>query len=204
MLMPCSDCALEAGDAVQSKTLRLLLLINAAMFACELIVGILADSSGVLADSLDMLADALVYGIGLYAVGRAVSAKILAARLSGVFQIAIALGMMVEIARRAVSGSEPVSWLMIGVSLAALGANIFCLRQISRHREGEVHMRASWIFSRNDVIANGSVIIAALLVSFTGSHWPDLIIGALITVVVLRGGISIWRDAVKESARQPG
>ncbi len=199
--MPCSDCSIEASADVQASTLRLLLIINAAMFVCELTVSILADSSGVLADSLDMLADALVYGIALYAAGRAASAKIFAARLSGVFQIAIALGVMIDITRRVLGGSEPVSWLMIVVSLAALGANLFCLQKISRHRSGEVHMRASWIFSRNDVLANSGVIVAALLVMFTGTHWPDIIIGAVITVMVLRGGISILREAAAETAK---
>lgn len=199
--MPCSDCSIDASADVQASTLRLLLIINAAMFACELTVGLLADSSGVLADSLDMLADALVYGIALYAVGRAPSAKIFAARLSGVFQMTIALGMMADITRRVLTGSEPVSSLMIGVSLAALTANVFCLHKISRHRSGEVHMRASWIFSRNDVIANVSVIIAALLVATTGSHWPDIIIATVITVLVLRGGFSILMDAKAEAAK---
>ncbi|RYD28430.1 MAG: cation transporter, partial [Verrucomicrobiaceae bacterium] len=179
------DCHFEARDAEETRVLRILFLINAVMFASELVVGIIADSTGVMADSLDMLADALVYGISLYAVGKAAGSKILAARFSGFFQIAIAMGMMVDISRRILGGSEPHSLLMMAVSTVALVANIYCLKLISRHREGGVHMRASWIFSKNDVIANLGVIVAGILVAVTGSRWPDIIIGGLITMVVL-------------------
>ncbi|WP_294222727.1 cation transporter [Prosthecobacter sp.] len=181
--------------------LRILLIINAAMFVAEMIVGILADSTGVLADSLDMLADALVYSVGLYAVGKADAAKVMAARLSGFLQITIALAMLTDILRRVFTGSEPVSWLMVAVSMAALVANMTCLRLISRHRDGGVHMRASWLFSHNDVLANLGVISAAVLVTLTGSRWPDLAIGLLITIIVLRGGFSILKDAKAESAK---
>jgi Co/Zn/Cd efflux system component len=171
------------------------------MFVAEIIVGIMADSTGVLADSLDMLADALVYGVGLYAVGKSVAAKVMAARLSGFLQIAIALAMLTDILRRVFTDSEPVSWLMIAVSIAALAANVICLSLISRHRDGGVHMRASWLFSRNDVLANLGVISAAVFVALTDSRWPDLAIGLLITIIVLRGGFSILKDARAESAK---
>ena len=196
--MSCDDCQIDAQDAEQRRVLRILFSINAAMFVGEFVVGIAAESSGVLADSLDMLADALVYGISLFAVGRAASRKVTAARWSGYFQIAIAFGMMTDILRRVFLGSEPVSVWMMVISSVALVANIYCLRQISRHRDGGVHMRASWVFSRNDVIANIGVIAAAILITLTGSRWPDLIIGLLITAVVLRGGFTILREAAAE------
>ena len=199
--MSSCNCEFEARDAEQTRVLRILLAINASMFAAEMIVGILADSTGVLADSLDMLADALVYGVGLYAVGKAIAAKVMAARLSGLLQIAIALAMLADILRRVFTDSEPVSWLMIAVSMAALVANVTCLRLISRHRDGGVHMRASWLFSRNDVLANLGVISAAVIVALTGSRWPDLVIGLLITIIVLRGGFAILKDANAESAK---
>jgi Co/Zn/Cd efflux system component len=90
---------------------------------------------------------------------------------------------------------------MIAVSMAALVANVTCLRLISRHRDGGVHMRASWLFSRNDVLANLGVISAAVIVALTGSRWPDLVIGLLITIIVLRGGFAILKDAKAESAK---
>lgn len=95
-------------------------------------------------------------------------------------------------------GSDPEPTLMIGVSFIALVANVICLALIAKHRDGEVHMRASWVFSKNDAIANVGVIAAGGLVLLLDEHWPDLVIGALIVFVVLRGGISILADAKRE------
>jgi Co/Zn/Cd efflux system component len=174
------------------------------MFAAELIVGIIAQSSGVLADSLDMLADAFVYSIALYAVGRSTTLKTRAAILSGAFQILIALSIFGDIIRRVIIGSEPSSLLMFVVSCVALGANLVCLRLIRKQKQGEVHMRASYIFSKNDVLANSGVILASILIYFTSSRWPDLIIGAIITAVVFRGGIQILGDAQRERKAESG
>jgi cation diffusion facilitator family transporter len=196
------DCSLEVESREQSRVLWVLLGINGAMFVAEVIAGIIADSAGLIADSLDMLADASVYAIGLYAVGRAASIKIRAATLSGIFQILLALGVAVEIVRRLVVGSEPEPALMVGVSILALVANITCLVLISKFRDGEVHMRASYIFSRNDVIANAGVILAGILVFVLDSHWPDLLIGVLIVLVVARGGCSIIADTRRDRKQQ--
>ena len=179
--------------------LWILLAINAAMFVVEIVTGIIAESTGLIADSLDMLADASVYAIGLYAVGRAASVKIRAATLSGILQILLALGVAAEIGRRLIFGSEPQALLMVGVSVLALAANVICFVLISKFRDGEVHMRASYIFSKNDVIANAGVILAGTLVYLLDSRWPDLLIGALIVLVVARGGWSI----IAETRRDP-
>ena len=193
------DCHEQAESITEKSVLITLLVINGFMFCAELILGIIADSTGLIADSIDMLADAAVYGIALYAVGRAKSVKISAARWSGFFQIALACGVLADIVRRLVFGSEPHSWLMFGVGLVALTANVTCLAILARHRKGEVHMRASWIFSKNDVIANIGVIVAGLLVYFSGTRWPDLAIGLVIVAVVFRGGAQIIRDAASEA-----
>jgi Co/Zn/Cd efflux system component len=195
------DCSVEIEAKEQSRVLWILLTINAAMFIVEIVTGIIAESTGLIADSLDMLADATVYAIGIYAVGRAASVKISAASISGGFQIVLALGVATEIARRLIWGSEPEPLFMIGVSIAALIANVVCLAFISKHRDGEVHMRASWIFSKNDVIANSGVILAGVLVHVLHSRIPDLVIGILIVLVVLRGGITIISDARQERER---
>jgi len=152
------------------------------------------------ADSLDMLADAFVYTIALYAVGRSRSLQSNAAAVSGVLQIALGLLVMADVARRLLVGSEPVSLLIIGIGLVALAANLTCLALISRHREGGIHMRASWIFSANDVIANIGVIVAGVLVWLLGSRIPDLVIGAAIAVVVIRGGFKILLEVRTERA----
>jgi len=193
-------CEVEVKDRSERKVLWLLLTINAVMFVVEMVAGLLAESTGLIADSLDMLADAGVYAIGLYAVGKALRDKAHAAWVSGVFQILLAVVVAVDVARRMLVGSEPLSDLMMGVGALALIANLSCLALISKHREGEVHMRASWIFSVNDVLANIGVIIAGGLVYVTGSGLPDLIIGLIIAGLVLRGGIKIVAEARKSYA----
>lgn len=200
--VPCDDCKMDAQDAAQRRVLVVLLVINAVMFVAEMVLGILADSSGLIADSLDMLADAMVYGLSLYAVGHAVSRKIRAARLSGWFQILLAWGVAADVLRRIVFGSEPESALMMGVGAVALAANVVCLVLISKHRDGGVHMRASWIFSTNDVLANLGVIVAGALVWVTGMPWFDYAIGLAIFVLVFRGGRAILREAREEEAKK--
>jgi Co/Zn/Cd efflux system component len=171
----------------EARTLCILLGINGAMFVVELGVGIAAQSTGLIADSLDMFADAAVYGLGLYAVGKSLAHKVRVAHLSGWIEAMLALGVLFEVARRFWWGSEPTSQLMISMGLIALIANVACLYLISAHRQGGAHMKASWIFSTNDVIANLGVIFAGVLVAWTGSPYPDLVIGALIGLLVLNG-----------------
>ena len=161
--------------------------INGAMFVFELIVGLIAQSTGLIADSLDMFADAAVYGLALYAVGRAAALKMKAAHIAGWLQVVLALGALLEVVRRAVVGSEPASMLMMSIGLVALIANVTCLVLIAKKRDRGAHMTASYIFSANDVIANAGVIVAGVLVAWTGSSYPDLVIGAVIALIVLSG-----------------
>lgn len=180
----------RAAASLESRILRQLLAINALMFGVEILAGWWAESAGLLADALDMFADAAVYGLALYAVGHAPALQRRAAHLSGWLQLALALGMLLEVGRRAWFGADPLGHAMIGIALLALCANVACLLLIRRHRHGGAHMRASFIFSANDVIANLGVILAGALVSWLGHPWPDWIIGTLIGLVVLHGA---WR-----------
>ena len=188
-------CEIEIQDKSERQVLIALLLINGIMFVAELIVGWWAQSTALIADALDMLADAMVYGVGLYAVGKSLLLKAHAARISGSLQVLLGLLVLVDIVRRLIVGSEPVSTLMMSMGFIALIANVTCLMLIAKHREGDVHMRASWIFSKNDVIANLGVILAGGLVAWTGSRLPDLVIGLLVALIVIRGGILILQDA---------
>tara|TARA_R110000868_G_scaffold241497_3_gene497037 strand:+ start:856348 stop:856935 length:588 start_codon:yes stop_codon:yes gene_type:complete len=188
------DCADDTAR-LEHRTLLTLLAINGVMFLAEAVVGWIAESTALLADSLDMLADATVYGLAMYAIRRSSKAQQAAASISGVLQIALGIGVLAEIMRRAIFGSEPTSLLMVGTGCIALVANLICLRLISKHRDGGAHMRASWIFSKNDVIANTGVIIAGVLVVTLGSRVPDLVVGSIVAVIVVRGGLQICRNA---------
>ena len=174
-------------DEKEASILKWLLGINAIMFFVEITVGWIAQSTGLIADSLDMFADAAVYGVAIYAVGHSVRMKLRAAHLSGWLQVILALGALSEVFRRFVFGSDPVSSLMMIFGFVALIANTLCLMLIAKNKESGAHMKASWIFSANDVIANLGVILAGFMVALTGSRYPDLVIGLVIGVIVLNG-----------------
>ena len=194
-------CEVEIKDQSQRQVLYWLLGINATMFVIEMGIGLLADSTALIADSLDMLADAVVYGVALYAIGKSLLHKANAARISGFFQMALGVLIIIDIVRRSIYGSEPVSGLMMAMGAVALIANVICLVIIRKQRNEEVHMRASWIFSANDVIANLGVISAGVLVFWLDSRWPDLVIGVIVSCVVLRGAKMILEDAGNERQR---
>lgn len=188
---PAAPAAPTSRD--EASTLRLLLGVNAALFVVEIVAGWLAQSTGLIADSLDMLADAFVYGLGLWAVGRSSARKLRAAHASGVLQALLAASVFADVARRWVVGSAPEPPAMIGISALALAGNVTCLLLLARHRHGGAHMRASWIFSTNDVLANLGVIAAGVLVAATGSRLPDLVIGTILAALVLLGAVRILR-----------
>jgi hypothetical protein len=176
-----------ASAKQESGILRWLLGINALLFVVEMTAGLIARSTGLIGESLDNFADAAVYGLALYAVGHSVKMQVRAAHLAGVLQLILAVGVLVEVVRRFVFGSEPESLVMMAIAFVALIANTSCLLLISKHREGGAHMKASWIFSANDVVINLGVITAGALVAWTGSNYPDLIIGIIAGGIVLNG-----------------
>lgn len=179
------------ASAEQRRALIAVLVINLTMFVAESVAGWFAQSTGLMADSLDMLADAAVYGVSLFAVGRGGQAQRKAARLAGVLQALLGLGVLLEVARRAVSGSDPGSETMMGMAALALIANLACVKLLMPHRNGGIHMSATWIFTTVDALANLGVIAAGGFVLLTQSALPDLIVGTAIGLLVLRGAFRI-------------
>lgn len=180
--------------AEQRRLLWTVLAINFGFFAIEMATGLISDSMGLVADSLDMLADSFVYGISLFAVGATLSRKQRIATLAGYFQIALAFIGFVEVVRRFLGVEEmPNFATMIVVSVLALVANGFCLYLLQKSKSNEAHMQASAIFTSNDVIINLGVIAAGLLVYLFGSNKPDLVVGTIVFVVVLRGALRILK-----------
>ena len=179
----------------QKKLLWSVLAINFAFFVIEMTTGLISKSMGLVADSLDMLADSFVYGISLFAVGGTLIKKKRIAKLAGYFQITLAIIGFVEVIRRYFGEEElPDFWTMVIVSIFALIANGICLYilQKSKSKE-EAHMKASMIFTSNDVIINSGVIIAGFLVNHFSSNKPDLIIGIIVFVLVIQGAIRILK-----------
>lgn len=179
----------------QKKLLWAVLAINFTFFLLELTTGFISKSMGLLADSLDMLADSFVYGISLLAIDRTLARKKSIAKLAGYIQIALAIIGFLEVLRRFFGAeSLPDFTTMIFVSCLALIANGICfyLLQKSKNKE-EVHIKASMIFTSNDVIINLGVIIAGLSVNWLNSNKPDLIIGTIVFVLVIQGAIRILK-----------
>lgn len=181
----------ESGNR-QRKTLWIVLVINFLFFVIEMTTGLLSKSMGLIADSLDMLADAFVYAISLYAVGGSIARKKNVARMAGYFQIILAAIGLLEVLRRFFFGEEmPDFRVMIIVSLFALIANVICLYLLHKIRSKEAHMQASMIFTSNDVIINLGVILAGVLVLWLESGIPDLVIGSMVFMIVMRGAFRI-------------
>ncbi|MBN2615147.1 MAG: cation transporter [Bacteroidales bacterium] len=178
----------------QKKVLWAVLIINFAFFILEMSTGILSRSMGLVADSLDMLADSFVYGISLFAVGGSLLRKKRIALTAGIFQIVLAVLGFLEIVERFINQTQPPDFtVMIVVASFALVANGICLYLLTKSDSKEAHMRASMIFTSNDVIVNLGVIVAGILVFWLQSDLPDLIIGSLVFAVVIRGAVSILK-----------
>jgi len=186
----------NSADKTQRKILWLVLIINFTFFIAEMLYGWLASSMGLIADSLDMLADSIVYGLSLIAVGAVVSRKKHIAKMSGYFQMVLAgLGLLEVIRRFLGFEAIPIFQTMMIVSALALIANGASLFLIQKNRSDDVHMQASMMFTSNDIIINAGVILAGVLVYFTESNLPDLIVGSLIFLIVIRGAIRILKLA---------
>ena len=182
-------------NANQKKLLWTVLGINFAFFIIEMTTGLISKSMGLVADSLDMLADSFVYGISLFAVGGTLTRKKRIAKLAGYFQIALAMIGFGEVLRRFFGAENlPDFTTMIVVSIFALFANGICLYLLQKSKsKEEAHIKASMIFTSNDVIINLGVIIAGTMVNWLNSNKPDLIIGTIVFGLVIQGALRILK-----------
>lgn len=187
----------QQDHGAQRSVLKVVLALNTVMFIVETVAGLWGDSSGLLADGLDMLADALVYGVALYAVGKGLEQERRAARFSGILQSILAILLIFEVGRRLLFHSEPGSTVMIVTSAVALVVNFCCMLLLAPRKDDAVHMNASWIFTSTDVLANAGTILSGVLVRWTGSRLPDLVIGIVVSALVLRGGLKIFKISSK-------
>lgn len=179
-----------AGERTGSEKPALIaaLTINSVLFLGELIGGYFSGSMGLMADSLDNLADATVYGLSLAVVGGTALRKKNSAKISGYLQVLLALLGLAEVARRTIWGeSVPDFRTMIAVSCVAMVGNATTLILLNRSGNKEAHVKASMIFTSNDIIVNLLVVLSGAVVFFTASRIPDLAIGGIIFLVVVNG-----------------
>lgn len=205
-----SCCEKKSGELVhlrqrQAHILRIVLLINAAMFVAEFSMGIISRSTALLADSLDMLGDAVVYGFSLYVLHKSERMRATAALLKGMVIFAFGVGVLIETVRRTFAAAPPIAETMGIMGMIALAANALCLVLLTRHKNDDVNMRSTWICSRNDIISNVGVLLAAVAVWITGSKWPDIIIGFVISGIFLRSALPVLIEsaAAMKTGRAP-
>jgi len=193
-------CEVREIPREQRRILQIVLLINAVMFLTESAAGVLAHSTALFADSLDMLGDAIVYGFSLYVIGRGIAWQARAALLKGLIMAAFGIGLLVQVAFKITRGVTPTVEVMGVVGTLAFAANLWCLALLWRRRGDDINMRSAWICSRNDVIGNVAVLVAAGAVAVTGSPWPDIVIGLLVASVFGRSAVQVVRDASRAVA----
>lgn len=192
---------LDASQAADRRILWWVLLINVGQCLVGVAVGLWAASTAVIGAALDNLADASVYGVSLYAVGRAASIKVRAARLSGWLLIGLAAMLVVEVLRRFFGGEAPVGLAMMAMAAINAALNIVCLHLLKRHRGEDVNFKASAIFTNNDSIVNLAIVLSGALVMWWGSNLPDLVLGLVVAAIAGNGGREILAEA-REAAEK--
>lgn len=201
-----SCCEDKAGELAQlrdrqSRVLYIVLAINAVMFLGEFAAGWIIGSTALLADSLDMFGDASVYALTLYVLHRSARTRAGAALFKGSLMLLFGLLVIADAVRKLWVGEVPEAQWMGLVAAAALGANTLCFMLLYAHRSDDLNMKSTFLCSRNDLIANSSVIVAAVLVGLTGTLWPDVIVGLAIAVLFLHSAKQVLTEAWAEWRR---
>jgi len=189
---------LETLRGEQRKILVVVLLINAGLFIVEAGAGLLANSTALLADSLDMFGDSLVYGFSLYVLGRTAEWKAKVALLKGVIMALFGAGVLMEAIHKTITGIVPAADTMEVIGVMVLLGNGICFFLLYRHRSDDLNMRSTWLCSRNDIIANLAVLVAAISVKVLEASWPDILVGVAISVLFLRSALSVLRESISE------
>ena len=194
----CQDkaCEITALRSRHARVLWVVLSINAAMFVVEVVAGVLAHSTSLLADGLDMFGDALVYGLSLVALTRSIRWQAGAALTKGAFMALFGLAVLGEAVFKIVFPVMPSAQTMGVVGGLALVANLGCFLMLYRHRSDNLNMHSTWVCSRNDVIANVGVLLAAGATALLVSRWPDIFVGVCIALLFLRSAFAVLRQAI--------
>ncbi len=187
-------------DPAYRRALWIVVILNLGFGVLEAVGGFLADSQALKADSLDFLGDGSITLVGLLALAWSERARARVALTQGLFLGALGLGVIGFAAWRALNAQPPEAELMGGIGFAALAVNVAAALVLSRFREGDANVRSIWLFSRNDALANVAVIVAAGLVAWTNSAWPDLVVAGVIALLFLHSALEIIRDARRELA----
>src|SRR5262252_6747843 len=199
----CRDDDPQRGNPAYRRVLWLVLAINAVMFTVEIGAGLAAGSASLQADALDFLGDAGNYAISLFVVGMALRYRAMAAFAKGSTMAVLGLWVLAITAWHAWHGALPQAFTMGAVGFSALAANAVSFALLWRHRGGDANMRSAWICTRNDVLGNIAVLLAAVGVFGTGTGWPDVIVAAIMAALALQGAAVVARQAAEELRGAP-
>ena len=190
------------GSLAYRRALLAVLAINAAMFVVELAAGLAAGSASLQADALDFLGDAANYAISLFVVRLALRYRAMAAFAKGATMGVFGIWVLATVIWHMLHGTLPSAITMGAVGFAALAANAASFGILWAHRAGDANMRSAWICTRNDVLGNLAVLLAALGVFGTDTGWPDIIVASIIAGLALQGAALVIRHSLEEM-RQP-
>ena len=200
-------CASTAGatvDPIWRRALWVALVVNATMFAAEIVAGFAASSSALQADALDFFADAANYAISLSVAGMGLAVRSRTALFKGLTLILLGAWVIGSAGwRAAMGGATPEADVMGVVGFVALLANAGVALMLFRFRRGDADRRSVWICSRNDAIGNVAVMLAALGVFGTGTLWPDVMVAGIMAALSITGGWSIVRHALSDMRTRP-
>jgi Co/Zn/Cd efflux system component len=186
------------GNTAYRRALWAVLTINAAMFLVEIGAGLAAGSASLQADALDFLGDAANYSISLFVVGMALRYRATAAMVKGLTMGAFGLWIIGTVIWHALHGTLPSAITMGTVGIMALIANGISFGLLWAHRQGDANMRSAWICTRNDVLGNLAVLLAALGVFGSGTGWPDLTVAVIMAALAMQGSMTVARHALAE------
>ena len=201
-----SSCGCESATGALSndddgrlrRVLIIVMLINFVLFAGEFGAGLWIASSALQADALDAFGDASVYALSLYAVGKSLRWRAGTALLKGVIQGLFGLAVLYEVVRRLQAETVPIAPWMAGVAVIALVLNFSCFLLLLRYRNQDLNMRSVWLCTRNDVISNVGVIVAAVAVGVTQSGIPDAVIGTVVALIFLQTSWAVIMPSWKQ------
>jgi len=196
----CCNEALDPrrGNESFRRVLWAVLAINAGMFAVEVVAGLAAGSASLQADALDFLGDAGNYIISLVVVGMALRYRAMAAFLKGATMGLFGVWVIGVTAWHAWHGTLPNAYTMGAVGVAALGANALSFALLWAHRQGDANMRSAWVCTRNDVLGNLAVLLAALGVFGTQTGWPDIAVAAIMAALAMHGAVLVIGQSLAE------
>lgn len=193
--------AFDGASPAYKKVLVIVSLINLLMFVVESLGGYLSGSVALQADALDFLADFLTYGSSLLVIGRALRVRASIAIVKGISLAVMALYVAGMTLYRTIILGVPEVYTMSVIGILALTTNVASVLLLYRWRDGDANVRSVWLCSRSDAIGNVAVILAAGLVAWTGTGWPDIAVAAFMAVLFLNSAAQIIRQALQELAK---